>query len=208
MISVELLMAIKTRRSIRRYKTDPISDDKVKMVLEAAHWAPSAANLQPWEFIIIKDQVTREKIQELVEENRIITINTKEDPWKTRFSKYSTEWISEAPVHIVVCANPAMTAPHVFGRETYKYATGAAIQNLMLAAHALGLGTCWLSMFNKRKLKTLLKIPKKIDVIAVITIGYPLEIPEIPDTVRRHGGAPRKNLEEIIYHEKYGIREY
>jgi 5,6-dimethylbenzimidazole synthase len=106
-----------------------------------------------------------------------------------------------------VCADPARTAPHASGKETYKYATGAAIQNLMLAAHALGLGTCWLSMFNKRKLKKLLKIPKNIDVIAVITMGRPIEVPEIPDTVKRHGGTPRKSLAEMVYYEKYGMHE-
>jgi len=204
---MDVFEAVRTRRSIRGYKPDPISDEDIKRVLDAARWAPSAANLQPWEFIVVKDPATRKKIQELVEENKKTTIKMRDEPWRTGFSRYNTEWISMAPVHIVVCANPQKTAPHVFGRETYKYATGAAIQNLMLAACALGLGTCWLSMFNKGKLKKTLAIPKEIDVIGVITMGYPIEIPQAPETLKRYGGLPRKNLEEIVYFEKYGERK-
>lgn len=204
---MDVFEAIRTRRSIRRYKSDPVSDEDIAKILEAAHWAPSAANLQPWEFIIVKDSIIKREIQTLVEENRIETINTRGEPWKTGFSKYTTEWISNAPIHIIVCADPAKTAPHVFGDETYKYATGAAIQNLMLAAHAIGLGSCWLTMFNKNKLKELLKIPKEIDVIGVITVGYPVEIPQVPETLKRYGGVPRKNLKEITYYELYGRRK-
>ncbi|MEM3899414.1 MAG: 5,6-dimethylbenzimidazole synthase, partial [Candidatus Bathyarchaeia archaeon] len=179
---MDVFNAIRTRRSIRAYKPDPVSDEDIAKILDAAHWAPSAANLQPWEFIVVKNPSTRKEIQALVEENRNATIKARSEPWRSGFSKYSTEWISKAPVHIVVCANPAKTAPHVFGEETYKYATGAAIQNLMLAAHALGLGSCWLSMFDKDRLKKLLNIPKEIDVIGVVTIGYPIEVPEVPET--------------------------
>jgi 5,6-dimethylbenzimidazole synthase len=204
---MDVFEAIRKRRTIRGYRPYPIPDEEIEKILDAAHWAPSAANLQPWEFIVIKNPATRKKIQELVEENRRITVKIREDPWKTGFSKYNPKWISTAPVHIVVCANPAKTAPHAFGKETYKYATGAAVQNLMLAAHALGLGTCWLSMFNKNKLKKLLEIPKEIDVIGVITVGYPIEIPAVPETIRRYGGTPRKSLEEMVYYEKYGMRK-
>jgi len=196
--------AIRTRRSIRRYKPDPISNKDIERVLEAAHWAPSAANLQPWEFIVIKESSIRKSIQELVEENKELTVRIQEEPWKTGFSVYTTEWISVAPVHIVVCADPEKTAPHAAGEETYKYATGAAIQNLMLAAHGLGLGTCWLTMFDKNKLRALLGIPKKIDVIGVITIGYPIEVPEVPEITKSYGGTPR--LEKVVYYEKYGAR--
>lgn len=184
----------------------PVQSKYINMILDAAHWAPSAANRQPWQFIVIKNKAVRKSIQRLVEENKTLTISVQVEPFKTGFSKYESEWISDAPIHIVVCADPKKTAPHIGGEETYKYATGAAIQNLMLAAHALSLGTCWLTMFNKNKLRALLKIPIDIDIIGVITIGYPKEVPKVPETIKRYGGKPRCDLDEVVFYEKYGKR--
>jgi 5,6-dimethylbenzimidazole synthase len=202
----DVIEAIKKRRTIRSYLPDPVPSEYINLILDAAHWAPSAANLQPWQFILIKDENTKKNIQKLVEENRKLTINVQKEPFKSGFSKYKTEWICDAPVHIVVCADPKKTAPHVDGEETYKYAGGTAIQNLMLAAHSLGLGTCWLTMFSKNKLRELLGIPSEIDIIGVITLGYPKEIPETPETTKRYGGKPRRDLEEMVFYEKYGQR--
>jgi 5,6-dimethylbenzimidazole synthase len=154
----------------------------------------------------VKDEVVRREIQRLVEETRELTVSVQVEPFKTGFSKYETKWISDAPVHIVVCADPKKTAPHVGGQETYKYAVGAAIQNLMLTAYALGLGTCWLTMFDKNKLRALLGVPIEIDIIGVITVGYPKEVPEVPETLKRYGGKPRCDLTEIVFLEKYGRR--
>jgi 5,6-dimethylbenzimidazole synthase len=139
-----------------------------------------------------------------VEENKELTINLQIEPFKTRFSEYKTDWISDVPIQIVVCADPKETAPHVGGEETYKYAAGAAVQNLMLAAHTLGLGTCWLTMLDKNKLRALMGIPMEIDVIGVITLGYPKEVPKIPETLKRYGGKPRRDLKEVVFYEKYG----
>lgn len=202
----DVFEVIRSRRTIRSYMQKPVPNEHVNIILDAARWAPSAANRQPWQFIVIKSEVTRSCIQRLVEENRKLTISIQAEPFRTAFSKYETEWICDAPVHIVVCADPKKTAPHVGGEETYKYATGAAVQNLMLAAHALDLGTCWLSMFDKNKLRALLEIPLEIDIIGVITIGYPKEVPKVPETLKRYGGKPRCDLEEIVFYEKYGKR--
>ncbi len=200
----KILEAIKKRRTIRSYLPDPVPSEHINLILDAARWAPSAANLQPWQFIVVKNETTKRSFQELVEENRKLTVEMREEPFKSGFSKYKTEWICDAPVHIVVCVDPKRTAPHVGGEETYKHAAGAAIQNLMLAAHSLGLGSCWLSMFNKDKLKTLLGIPSEMDIAGVITIGYPKHIPKTPETTKRYGGKPRRELEEIVFYEKYG----
>lgn len=199
-----VIEAIKNRRTVRSYIQRPVPKEHIDVILDAAHWAPSAANLQPWRFIVIKNETVKKQIQELVEENRRLTINLQVEPFKTGFSKYETKWICAAPVHIAVCADPKKTAPHMGGEETYKYATGAAIQNLMLAAYALGLGTCWLTMFNKDKLRTLLEIPEGIDIIGIITVGYPKEVPNVPDILKRYGGKPRCDLKEIVFYEKYG----
>ncbi len=199
-----VLEAIKKRRTIRNYLPNAVPDRAVDIVLDAAHWSPSAANRQPWRFIVVKNVDAKKKIQNLVEENRTLTIKVQAEPFKTGFSNYRTDWISSAPVHLVVCADPSKTGPHAGGEETYKYATGAAIQNLMLAAYSLDLGTCWLSMFNKNDVKALLEIPEEIDVIGIVTLGYPKEIPEAPNTIKRYGGKPRCDLSKIVFWEKFG----
>lgn len=152
----------------------------------------------------MKNEDVKKKIQDLVEENRKLTISMQQEPFKTGFSNYKTDWVSDAPVHIVVCSGPEKTGPHAGGEETYNYATGAAIQNLMLTAHSLGLRTCWLSMFNKNDLRALLGIPPEIDIIGLIMVGYPKEVPEAPDTTKRYGGKPRCTLNEIVFYETYG----
>jgi 5,6-dimethylbenzimidazole synthase len=200
----KVIEAIKSRRTIRSYTRKEVPSEYIDIILDAAHWAPSAANRQPWQFIVIRDKAVEKKIQKLVEENRELTISIQKEPFKTGFSKYETSWISKAPVHIVVCADPKKTGPHAGGEETYKYASGAAVQNLMLAAHSLGLGTCWLTMFNKDKLRALLGIPMEIDIIGVITVGYPKYVPDTPETTKRYGGKPRCDLNEIVFYEKYG----
>lgn len=201
-----ILEIIKKRRTIRKYLDKPISEEHINLILDAARWAPSAANLQPWQFIVVKGKFLKNRIQGLVEENRQLTISQQVEPFKSGFSRYETSWISEAPIHIVVCADPRRTAPHANGEETYKYAAGAAIQNLMLAAFSLGLGTCWLTMFDKSKLKALLVIPPEIDVIGVITVGHPREVPEVPETSKKYGTKPRFDLKEIVFYEQYGNR--
>ncbi|MEM1514632.1 MAG: nitroreductase family protein [Thermoproteota archaeon] len=200
----EVIRAIKQRRTIRSYLPNPHPNEHIYAILDAARWAPSAANLQPWQFIVVRDEDTRRKIRDFVEENRRLTIEVREEPFKTGFSKYKSEWISEAPIHIVVCADPKGTGPHVGGEETYKYGASAAIQNLMLAAYSLGLGTCWLTMFDKDKLREILGIPSDIDIIGVITVGYPKEIPVVPETSKRYGTKPRRDLSEMVFYEKYG----
>jgi len=200
----EVIEAIRSRRTIRSYTRKPVPREYIYTILDATRWAPSAANRQPWRFIVIKNEAVRKCIQKLVEENKELTISLQTEPFKTGFSKYETSWISDAPVHIAVCADPKKTGPHAGGEETYKYATGAAIQNLMLAAYSLGLGTCWLSMFDKDKLKALLEIPMEFDIIGVITVGYPKDVPSEPETTKRYGGKPRLDLEEIVFYEKYG----
>ncbi|MEM3550487.1 MAG: nitroreductase family protein [Candidatus Bathyarchaeia archaeon] len=206
-MSKSIIEAIKNRRTVRSYLQKPVPEESINVVLEAAHWAPSPANLQPWQFIIVKDESVRRQIQELAEENRKLTIEMQKEPFKTGFSKYETGWICLATVHIVVCADPGKTGPHVGGGETYKYAAGAAIQNLMLAAYSLGLGTCWLTMFDKSKLRKILEIPEEIDIIGVITLGYPEKVPEVPETAKRYGEKPRRDLKEVVFYEKYGQRK-
>lgn len=168
---METLEAIKTRRSIRRYKSDPVPEEKIKILLEMAMMAPSACNQQPWEFIVINDR----KILD--------TIPT--------FHPYS-QMLREAPLAIVVCGDPRYEVVSGFWIED----CSAAIQNLLLAAKDQGLGSVWLAVYPEAervsKMKELLDIPGPVIPLAVIAIGYANEEKGSvdrfqPDRIHRNG---------------------
>jgi len=174
---MDVFEAIKNRRSVRRYLSDPISDADLKRILDAARWAPSAGNRQPWEFVVVKD----------LERKRAIA--------KAALNQM---FIAEAPVVLVVGANIERSASRYGSRGATLYCiqdTAAAIMNLMLAAHALGYGTCWIGAFDERKVAEIIGFPEHIRPVAIIPIGRPAERPSPP---------PRFALEEIVHIEKYG----
>jgi len=167
------LEAIMDRRSTRRFKDTPISDDMVGTVLEAGRWAPSFSNLQPWKFIVVRDAGTKKKLQDIASK-----------------SVRAFE-MREAPVAIVVCVDPEKEPHH------YVEDGSAATENMMLAAHSLGLGTFWVGVFNTPQeldVKNVLKIPEKMRVISILPIGVAAESRQ----------TDRKDLKEIVYRENFG----
>ena len=144
--------AIRRRRSIRRYTTDAVEREKIDKILEAARLAPSAANKQPWRFIVITDSEAKEKLR----------------------ASYDQDWFIQAPVIIVACA-VRKEAWQRRGEEYWKVDVAIAMQNLVLASTELGLGTCWIAAFNEKRAKKALGIPKDVRVVAMTPIGYPNE---------------------------------
>jgi len=160
----ELLEVIYRRRSVRKYEKKPIPEEILKAILEAGRLAPTAKNLQPWHFIVVRDPEIKRKL-------------------------VFTDWnnfIEEASVVIVGC-----------GEMDKKWAVvdvAIALQNMVIAAEALGLGSCWIGAFEEEEVKRALGVPDHLKVVAMITIGYPAERPEPP---------PKKKLEEIVHFEKF-----
>ncbi|RLI84243.1 MAG: nitroreductase family protein [Archaeoglobales archaeon] len=153
------LDAIFTRVSIRRFKPDPISEDVIKLILEAGNSAPSAGNLQARDFIVIRDRDT-----------------------KLRLAKASLRqmFIAEAPIVIVVCANYPRSM-RIYGERGRLYAeqdATAAIENILLAVHMLGLGGVWVGAFDENEVSKILEIPPHARPMAIIPIGHPAEKPE------------------------------
>ncbi|MCM8800306.1 MAG: nitroreductase family protein [Candidatus Omnitrophica bacterium] len=149
---MDILEVIKTRRSIRKYKKDSPKDLDIEKILEAARWAPSGLNNQPWRFMVIKDKETKDRL--------------------AQFTKYGYI-IKSAPVIIVVCLDK---------ESSYHYqkdlmAVGACIQNMLLEAHSLDLGTCWLGeILNKKEdVEKFLNLKENLELTAVISLGYPDE---------------------------------
>ena len=156
---MDLFEAIKTRRSIRAFTREEISDREIEKILDAARWAPSAGNIQPWIFVVVKDPGTKRRLSE---------------------AALSQFFIEEAPVVIVVCADQERSRRGYGSRGADLYCiqdTAAATQNILLAAHALGLGACWVGAFNEEEVKLILRIPRGIRPVAIVPIGHPAEKP-------------------------------
>lgn len=172
-----ILKVIKERRSVRAYSPEPVPEEDILKILDAARWAPSAGNLQPWRFIVVTDSKLKEDIA---------------------YAAYGQLWMATAPVIIVVCAVPEESSWRYGERGEKLYCiqdTAAAIQNILLAAHALGYGTCWVGAFSEDEVREILNIPKNVRPVALITIGKPAEKPYPP---------PRRELKEIVYLNRYG----
>lgn len=167
---MDILNLLKSRRSIRVYQDRPIPNDLLLQILEAGRWAPTGANLQSWHFIVVTDPETRRRIGEV-----------------TRFLFIKSSHVEKAPVVIVLGFN---TQKGKYGRYDVTLAGG----NMMTMATNLGLGTCWIGAFDESKVKEILEIPENIEVIGLITLGYPGENAEVP---------PRVELEKIVHWESW-----
>lgn len=174
-MSEDILNVIKERKSVRKYKDKTVEREKVDQLLEAGALAPTAGNCQPWKFIVIKDQAV---MQELIDE---------------AISKFNASWLSKGvPLMIAVCGNPAESAARYGDRGRYIYVvqdTAAAIENIMLAATDMGLGTCWLGAFDELKVNDILNIEPEYRTLGIIAAGYPAEEGERPS---------RKELSKIV----------
>jgi len=160
--------AIRTRRSIRKYLNKPVEREKLSKILEAARLSPSAANCQPWRFIVVTDQKVKEELR----------------------AAYDEDWFVSAPVIIVGCALPSEAWVRSDGEEYWKVDLAIAMQNLILEAWDLGLGTCWIGAFREDEVKRILGIPDEARVVALAPLGYPAE--------EKDPVTKRKPLEEIV----------
>ena len=209
----DLLDIVKTRRSIRRYKREPVPDELLMKIMEAGRWAPSGDNNQPWRFIVVRDPEIMDKLGKIAKEGsgrrfaaEFFTGRMQErfaklkDPEKRKkaFVKLTTgdvsAFLAEAPVIIVVCAKlDVWDVP---------YDSAMCAQNMMLMAHSLGLSTCCVvapvsDMRDDIKAMDLLKIPHGYKIALPIAVGWPDENPN---------PRPRIPLEDLISYDTFGQR--
>jgi nitroreductase len=177
---MDVLEAIKGRRSVRAFESGrDVSEKIVEGLIEAARWAPSAGNIQPWEFIIVRTSEIKSKLSE---------------------AAFNQSFIEDAPVVIVVCAdeNRASEGYDQRGKTLYCLQdTAAAAQNIHLVAHTLGLGTCWVGAFKEKEASEILKTPRGIRPVALIPVGYPSKFP-----------SPRgkRTVDQMIHYEVFHAR--
>ena len=200
--------AIKKRRSIRKFKPDPIPEEKIRLLLESARLAPSGTNTQPWRFVVIKDNDTKKKLQEAAHNQRHIgrapviivccadlkafkefpkrvdeLIESGALPERTRevfipYLKKGMDTVTKDALMVAAAANVAI-----------------AVEHIVLQAVEIGLGTCWVRWYEDNKVKEILDIPEHVEVMALLPIGVPDEDPS-----RR----PRLELDQLVNGEKYG----
>jgi len=173
---MDIFTAIKERRSCRDFMSDPVSDDVLEKILEAGTWAPSAANNQPWEFIVVTNDEIKKNI--FTESEKCRKILFEKSGWKW-VDRYKIGFIDEAPVIIAVIGDPQKTGADMFlegGGLAYQHGCAAAIQNMLLAAHAMGLGALWFTLFEKASIREILKIDQVKEPLALICLGKPVNV--------------------------------
>jgi len=144
---MDVFECILSRRSIRSFKDEPVPDEALERILEAARWAPSAVNRQPWHFIVIKNRETLRRIASL--------------------ARYGS-FISQAPVAVAVVTDPSSRWHLIDG--------SGAVQNMALAAWEMGIGTCWIGSLERERVKEILRVPEELYLLTVLPFGYPSEV--------------------------------
>ncbi len=173
---------IKTRRSIRKFEATAISPSELDTLLEAARWAPSWANTQCWEIVVVRDESVKRALQDTLPEG---------NPGRTS--------VMAAPMLLVVCGRLKDSGYYKgnvctkFG-DWFLFDLGIMTQNIALAAHAIGLGTVVLGLFDHDKARQILNAPEDCEVVAILPIGRPAKTPPAP---------PRRELNDFVHHEKF-----
>ncbi len=166
---MDVTTAIRTRRSIRKYKRKDIPENVLREILEVARTAPSAANRQPWELIVVKDSKLRAELVPLCKNQK---------------------FVEDCSVFLVALEDPE--------QKWCRIDLAIMMDQITLAAHEKGLGTCWIGAFDKDKVGELLGVPATRTVAVCLTVGYPDESPE---------ARPRKPMEELVHYNRYGARQ-
>jgi nitroreductase len=173
---MDIFQVFRDRRSIRKYKDTPVEREKIEQVLDAARLAPSWKNMQCWRFLVLTDPERKEAL---------LSAFADDNPGKKAFM--------QAPVAIAICADPAESD---LSHDIEYFVADAAIafEHICLAAHAVGLGTCWMGLFDEADMKAKLNIPGNMRIVGVTPLGYPDQEPK---------PRPRKELSEIAFFNEW-----
>ena len=173
---MDVFDCIRTRRSVRKYKDKDVPWDSIVEILQAGKYAPFAGNIFNVKFIVVKNEAKRRAIAE---------------------ASVQQYWMQDAPVHIVVVGEPEKAERYYGTRGVRLYTiqgAAAAIQNMLLTAHSLGLGSCWVGAFDEEEIRRICNLPEHVNVQGIITIGYADENPQAP---------PKYRIEHVMFFEKW-----
>ena len=173
---MELFEAIKNRRSIRTYKKQELTQETINQLIDAARAAPSAGNAQSWAFVVATEQKTKEALAA---------------------AAFGQKWLEEAAVVFIVCTDlkRAEESYGERGKSLYCFQdTSAAIENILLAACSMGLGTCWMGAFREEEIRKVINAPPNMKPVALIPVGYPNESPR---------ARSRRPASEVVFRESF-----
>lgn len=173
-----MIKAIEERRTVRKYTDQPVEEEKLREVLASARLAPTWANKQCWKLIVVRDQATREKLAQLS------NVEASE-----HYPNPGAKGLAMAPVVLVACADPARSG-HMYGQDYYLVDVGIVMDHILLAATEVGLGTCFVGVFDEQGVKDLLGIPSHIRVVAMTPLGYAERWPN---------PRPRNDIGEMVF---------
>lgn len=168
MLILDVFEAIENRRSVRKYKPQTIPDEDLKTIFEAARLAPSAANRQPWRFVVVRDAERKKALAKIANNQK---------------------FLADACAIVIAIGDPKIS------KRWYDKDVMIAVEHMVLAATALGYGTCWIGAFNEDDVKCTFKISEETKIVALLPIGVPNETPP---------PKPRKKISEIFFSEEYG----
>jgi nicotinate-nucleotide--dimethylbenzimidazole phosphoribosyltransferase len=201
--------AIYGRRDFRSFRPDPIQDEVLARILDAAHHAGSVGFMQPWDFLAIEGAETRTAVRALFERERQAAACFYDEPRRSDYLALKLEGIVEAPLNVCVTCDPTRGG-EVLGRnsipETDVYSTCCAVQNLWLAARAEGIGVGWVSILKTARLRAILGIPPHVIPVAYLCLGYVDAFPVRP-TLATAGWRQRLTLGEVVAYESWGRRD-
>lgn len=197
-----LYKAILTRRDVRtRFTQKPIPTEVLARILHAAHRAPSVGFSQPWNFILIKNNMTRRRIKESFSVERARSSALLEGGRRSHFNSLKLEGIMESFINICVTYDPTRSGPFVIGRNNMPqmgvYSVCCAVQNLWLAARSEGVGVGWVSILSNDVIIECLNLPQHIEPVAYLCIGYVEKFAENPD-LEESGWLPRTPLTDVV----------
>lgn len=199
------------RRDVRgQFLADEIPEDVLMRVLTAAHHAPSVGFMQPWDFVVVKETETKEKIKAGFDQAHAESAQKFTDERQEQYKRLKLEGIVESPVGICVTCDRSRTGPVVLGRtikqEMDLYSTVCAVQNLWLAARAENLGVGWVSILHDSTLRDALNIPDNIDIVAYLCIGYVDHFKDKPE-LETLGWLPRRDVASAVHYGQWNPQQ-
>lgn len=194
-------------RDVRsEFLPDPVADDVLERILGAAHHAPSVGFSQPWNFIVLHDQLIKQSIHDLHQQANADAAEMFTDKRQNDYRQFKLAGILDAPINICITCDRERGGSVVLGKthqpEMDIYSTVCAVQNLQLAARAENIGVGWVSIMDKQKLKTLLKIPERIEVAAYLCIGHVSHFYDEPE-LQVKGWQSRTDLVDLVANNQW-----
>ena len=202
--------AIYGRRDIRsQFLPDPVPEDVLTKILNAAHHAPSVGFMQPWDFLLIRDPKIRSEIKNAFERAHQEAALKFDAAKRQRYLGFKLEGILESPLNICVTCDRSRFGPVVIGRTAQPvmdlYSSVCAVQNLWLAARAEGMGVGWVSIIHAQDLKRILKLPGGVEPVAYLCAGYVSNFPPEPE-LQTAGWLPRMPLADVVHLDDWTSR--